>query len=222
MRLLAARRLLRGFGEQNPHVRQWLYGPIPRRSALFENLSCLALDLEMTGLDHQQHNMVSIGWVEIQRGAIQLSSATHLLIKAAGRVGQSATIHHIRDVDLQQGVTERQAMQQLLQASAGKVLVFHHAGVDMPFLNKAWKKYFGVPLLLPVVDTMRLEQQLYRRADKPVERGGLRLAACRQRYNLPAYSVHNALVDALATAELLLAIVQRKGEGGCQLRALLV
>jgi DNA polymerase-3 subunit epsilon len=40
----------------------------------------------------------------------------------------------------------------------------------------------------------------------------LRLAECRSRYNLPAYPAHNALMDALAAAELLLAQLDHKGK----------
>lgn len=42
-------------------------------------------------------------------------------------------------------------------------------------------------------------------ADTALVRGDLTLAGCRVRYGLPDYPAHNALVDALATAELLLA-----------------
>jgi len=38
--------------------------------------------------------------------------------------------------------------------------------------------------------------------------GSLRLTDCRSRYSLPAYHNHNALTDALATAELLIAQLQ--------------
>ncbi len=39
----------------------------------------------------------------------------------------------------------------------------------------------------------------------------LRLPNVRQRYHLPAYENHNALVDALATAELLQAQIVKQG-----------
>ena len=41
--------------------------------------------------------------------------------------------------------------------------------------------------------------------ETPIKSGDLRLQACRDRYNLPPYPAHNALIDALATAELLVA-----------------
>ncbi|MGL5147516.1 MAG: hypothetical protein ACRC7Q_08495, partial [Plesiomonas shigelloides] len=43
------------------------------------------------------------------------------------------------------------------------------------------------------------------KAHAVVQQGSLRLGACRQRYGLPVYSAHTAMVDALGCAELLLA-----------------
>ncbi len=51
-------------------------------------------------------------------------------------VGQSATIHVIRDSDLRAGLGAREVMDYLLQQAAGKVLVFHHAGLDLAYLNR--------------------------------------------------------------------------------------
>ena len=57
----------------------------------------------------------------------------------------------------------------------------------------------------PWLCTLRLEQQRLARREQPLQRGELTLATCRRRYQLPDYPAHNALWDALATAELLLA-----------------
>lgn len=191
-------------------MKVWLAEQLPAAKTAAVDVPYLVLDIEMTGLDAQQHQMISIGWVEVAANKVLLSSARHFLIQAQTDVGQSATIHQIRDVDLEQGISEKEALSQLLVASAGKVLVFHHAYLDRQFLNVALKNYFAVPLAAPIVDTLQLEKQHLMRSNNLIEQGALRLGACRQRYGLPAYHAHNALVDAVATAELLLAIIARK------------
>ena len=40
------------------------------------------------------------------------------------------------------------------------------------------------------------------------------MQACRDRYSLPALPAHNALLDALATAELLIAHATQRAAGG--------
>ena len=62
--------------------------------------------------------------------------------------------------------------------------------------------------LNPVIDTLTLARKWLARRNKEPEQGALRLYALRERYGLPRYNAHNALSDALATAELFLAQVE--------------
>jgi DNA polymerase-3 subunit epsilon len=96
-----------------------------------------------------------------------------------------------------------------LKVAAGKILVFHHAPLDMAYLNQASMELFSSPLLLPVMDTLAIEKKKLLRQQDHIKTGELRLAECRSRYNLPAYPAHNALMDALAAAELLLAQLEQ-------------
>ncbi len=54
-----------------------------------------------------------------------------------------------------------------------------------------------------------MELVMRKRRDQPVKQGDLQLGTLRSRYNLPRYTAHNALIDACATAELMLAIASR-------------
>ncbi len=173
----------------------------------------LVVDTETSGLNVNDSELLSVGWLVIARGRIQLRSAEHLLLKPRNSVGDSATIHTLRDCELDQGLTEAELLQRFLTAAAGRVLVFHHAPLDLAFLNGLCRKFYGAPLLLPVVDTLQLEKRSLERREQPIGPNMLRLASCCSRYNLPAFRAHNALTDALATAELLLAQISHKGEG---------
>ena len=82
----------------------------------------------------------------------------------------------------------------------------------MTYLNKASRELFASPMLLPVVDTMDIEKKRLLRTQDHIKPGELRLAECRSRYNLPAYPAHNALMDSLSAAELLLAQLDHKGK----------
>jgi DNA polymerase-3 subunit epsilon len=100
-----------------------------------------------------------------------------------------------------------------LAVAGGRVLVFHNAALDMAFLNRISRRQFNAPVLMPVVDTLLQEQQLLRRREVPIRPGDLRLQACRERYNLSQFPAHNALLDALATAELLVAMARHRSQG---------
>ncbi len=180
----------------------------------------LVVDAEMSSLQVAAGELLSVGWVVIAGGEIQLHSARHLLLKPEQGVGDSATVHHLRDCELEQGIELESLMQQFLQAAAGRALVFHHAPLDLAFLDRSSRRLYGAPLLLPVIDTLQLEKRRLQRSHAPLVPNSLRLASCRARYNLPDYPAHNALVDALATAELLLAQLAHKG-GAIRVGALL-
>jgi DNA polymerase-3 subunit epsilon len=56
---------------------------------------------------------------------------------------------------------------------------------------------------------MQIELDRRKRREIPVQQGDLQLNRLRSDYNLPRYTAHDALIDAVATAELLLAIAAR-------------
>ena len=66
---------------------------------------------------------------------------------------------------------------------------------------------------MPVVGTLLQEEALLRRHGRIIEPGALRLQDCRSRYNLLHFHDHNALLDALATAELLIAMAAHRSVG---------
>ncbi|MEP5569546.1 MAG: 3'-5' exonuclease [Halioglobus sp.] len=187
--------------------------PLPSTSSDWRKVSFVVADAEMSSLDASTGELLSVGWVVVENGSIALSTAEHHLIRAEHSVGQSATIHNLRDHDLMDAETREQVLSQFLKVAAGKVLVFHNASLDLAFLNKISRRYFNAPVLMPVVDTLLQEEALLRRGEKVIKSGELRLQACRSRYNLPHFHGHNALLDALATAELLLAMAQRRSAG---------
>ncbi|MCX2974569.1 hypothetical protein EYC87_13325 [Halieaceae bacterium IMCC8485] len=66
---------------------------------------------------------------------------------------------------------------------------------------------------MPVVGTLLQEEALLRRHGRIIEPGALHSQDCRSRYNLLHVHGHNALLDALATAELLIAMAAHRSVG---------
>ena len=173
------------------------------------NTPLISVDLELTGMDARQDQIISIGWTHLDRGRVSFASNRHVMINADQSVGHSAAIHELLDSDLAQGVSLEAGIQLLFEAASGRVWLFHHASLDVAFLQKACVSWAGVAPPFTVLDTMHMELAMRKRRDLPVHNGDLRLDKLRSSYNLPRYTAHNALVDACATAELLLAIAAR-------------
>jgi DNA polymerase III subunit epsilon len=189
----------------NSVMRSYLQSDFPSRGTDYRQVEYLAADLEMTGLNSSSDHILSIGFVPIVEQKVVVSGAKHIYINSDLGVGQSAVIHGIHDRDIEEATPLSEAMALLLEALQGKVLLLHCAQLDLAFLQQACKGIYDSSLLVSVVDTMALEDQRLHRMG--IERGSesVRLGDCRKRYNLPDYSAHNALIDAVATAELFLA-----------------
>ena len=174
-------------------------------------VNLLALDIEMTGLDPKKNQMVSIGIIPIINAQIQPKLAQYKLIKIQGSVGQSAVIHGVLDNDLKNALSIQEILLWLFKQCEDKALVAHHAPLDLQFLQRALlsTQIHSQPLL--AIDTLHIDKERQLRQHQVLETGSLRLNACRSRYNLPIYNAHNALTDALACAELLLAQLSQMG-----------
>ena len=171
------------------------------------NTPLIAADLELTGLDAGSNEIIAIGWTLIDEGRVRFASNRHLLVTAKQSVGASAAIHELVDSDVATGVELHEALAQLFEAARGRIWVFHHAGLDVAFLRKACRGWAGVSPPFVVLDTMQIELARRQRRDQPVHDGDLQLGRLRSQYHLPRYTAHDALIDAVATAELLLAMV---------------
>lgn len=172
------------------------------------NTPLISVDLEMTGLDATQNQIIAIGWTKLDHGRIRLATSHHLLINADHSVGHSAAIHELMDNDVARGVPLEFGLKTLFDAARGRLWLFHHAGLDVAFLRQACIRWLGVPVPFMVLDTLHMELELRKRKNLPVHHGDLQLGKLRSKYNLPGYTAHNALVDACATGEVLLAIAQ--------------
>lgn len=189
----------------------WHASDLPLKQK-WQHTPFLVVDLETSSLSVSDGEILSIGWVPIHQGRIRLQQAKHLFIQNAQSVGDSATIHQIRDCQLENGALLAKALDEFLLAAQGHVLVFHHKTLDLQFLNHACLNICHAKLYLPTIDTLALEKKHLDFIGRPIQKGDLTLSQSRLRYGLPLFPAHNALTDAIATAELLLAIIAHKGD----------
>jgi len=185
-------------------LREFLKTPAPSLSCKLVDLEFLVADLEMTGLDPKTDKILSIGTTLIKAKEIDHSNATHQLVfQDNADLTVSAPIHRIFNQDVAQGVPLEQALNEFLSQLSGRVLVLHHATLDKGFLDAALTDLYATGLVCRTIDTMQIERRRLKYQGREAHQ--INLASCRQRYRLPAYTAHNAAIDALATAELLLA-----------------
>ncbi|MES9830362.1 MAG: exonuclease domain-containing protein [Candidatus Thiodiazotropha sp.] len=205
-------------------LHDYLSTPLTSKTTQCEQLSIVSLDLETTGLDPNKDKILSFGLVEMRHMTIKLETARHQLITIDEEIPEeSAVIHQITDDQAATGVSIQDALRELLQHMAGKVMLVHYSAIEQKFISAACEKLFGAPFVIPIIDTLVLAQRIFEHRNHTIQPGDLRLFNLRPRYNLPNYKAHNALSDAVATAELFLAMASEMvpQPSQCQLKRFL-
>jgi DNA polymerase-3 subunit epsilon len=185
--------------------------PVP--AIAFSRTDFLVVDVETTGLNPRRDHVLELGWVPVTRGEVVLDGARGTLVRppAGAVVGESAVLHGITDDDLAAAPGLVDLVPELRAALQGRVLVAHHAPIEIGFLDRVFRDWQADQAPLHVVDTMTLQRRLLVRGHGEPPPGALRLDAARRRFALPRYAAHHAATDAIATAELLLAQVAELG-----------
>ena len=195
-------------------LRDYLATPFPDPATDYRSVEFVALDLETTGLDPANDEILSIGLVALKAGRIDLGTAAHHLVSPERAIPErSATIHQITDDRAAQGDALADVLPQLLYRLAGRVLLGHHVRIEREFLDAACRRLYRMPFIVPVADTQALIRRWLERRNQPFSGPDMRLHALRERYRLPRYKAHNALTDAVATAELFCAFVAKRDLG---------
>ncbi len=177
-------------------------GPeVPWRAAGF----CV-IDLETTGLDPAVDEIVSFAALQIANGRLRLSDARYVLVRPQRMPeARSIRIHGLRSSDLVEAPPLSAALDVLLEALAGKVLVAHVAEIERGFLAAALQLQ-GLRLVNPVVDTAALAAELFRRRRRQLPDPPA-LSPLARELGLPVHRPHHADGDALTTAQVFLALV---------------
>ena len=177
-----------------------------------------ALDLETGGLDPRHDPIIAVGMVPVRSGVIRLGESFSTLIRPdPGRPirPESVRAHQLLAGDLRKSPPLHAVLLEVGRRLADGVLLVHNQGIDLAFLKEGHART-GVPWKKPrVVDTVDLivKAATRRRFFQPgqEEMPSLNLSEARRAQGLPDYQAHDALIDAVATAELFLVLRQATG-----------
>jgi DNA polymerase-3 subunit epsilon len=191
--------------------------PFPRPDTPWREAAFSVVDLELTGLDPSVDEICSFAAVTVAEGRIRLDDARYGIVRPR-RMPDADTIrvHGLRESDLADAPGLDQAIDTLLEALTGRVLIAHVASVETGFLSAALGNR-GIRLRNPVVDTANLAVELHRLRRVPSPSGdgdapaklavsSPGLSEVAQSLGLPAHRPHHADGDALTTAQVFLAL----------------
>jgi DNA polymerase-3 subunit epsilon len=190
----------------NDLFKQYLLAGLPKLNQTVSKTKFLVIDFETTGLNSQKDHIISVGYTEIKDNKIQLGASEHFIVKTDTILtSENVSIHQLTDDVVHQGLSINKIMQHLLKIISGKVLVAHYKNIEYNFLQQISQSLYCAKLPMIMLDTLMIEKRKLEKTQQPIVANQLRLFNLRETYNLPRYHAHNAMEDAIATAELFLA-----------------
>ncbi|HEY2772001.1 MAG TPA: exonuclease domain-containing protein [Solirubrobacteraceae bacterium] len=178
---------------------------LPGRRTRWRAARWCALDFELTGLDPKADEIISFGAIPIEDGRVRLREAISGLVRPEREIGEaSIRVHGIRASEVARAPVLAEALPPLLDTLAGRVIVAHTAFVERRFLSRALRAR-GLKLRGPIVDTEALGRLWLQDRERHSPRS-VPLALLAGALGLPAERPHQALGDALTTAQVFIAL----------------
>lgn len=161
---------------------------------------CVVVDVETTGLNLMQDRLISIGAVAVVDGKIALGDSFYVVLQQRAASDKSnILLHGIGKAEQLDGEPPAEALLAFLDYLGKDPLVAFHVTFDETMIRRAMRDYLGFSFRHPWLDLAYVMPGLnpplarrYRALDDWVGHFGIRIDAR-----------HNALADALATAQLL-------------------
>jgi DNA polymerase-3 subunit epsilon len=181
------------------------------RSPPWDTAVYWSLDLETGGLDATRDPILAVGMVPVRGGRARRREAYRTLgrpTEGSHITPASVQAHQLVWRDLQEAPPLDEVLPEIDRRVREGILLVHHAAIDVAFLRREFRRA-GLAWPKPaVVDTMRLLLAKARLAypDLSGDQVALNLSLARAEYGLPDYQAHDPLTDAVATAELFLAL----------------
>ena len=195
-------------------LRRQLGAPLPERRARlfhscrsFDPASLLAtpvnqariiiLDTETTGLQpYAGDALVEIAMLEY-RGLECTGQELCSLIHPGRHIPTASTvIHGLKDMDVVDAPSLERILDDILEFLDGALIVGHHVGFDLRFLNRAALRHVHCRLPYPALNTMTLFQAWSGR------RGVFGLDEVARACGVPVHERHNARADAVVCGEI--------------------
>lgn len=173
----------------------------------------VVVDCETSGLDPKRDRLLSVGAVAVRGRRIALADAYGAVIaQARPSAPENIVIHGIGGEAQRSGRPAGEALRELSEFATGGTPVAFHAPFDAEILRRACKAAGAPTLPRRWLDLARLAPALF--AGRQPGRGTLEdwLA----RFGIAPQARHDALGDAFATAQLLLALLEEAARQGLE------
>jgi len=180
--------------------------PAPLSEDALRSQRWVVVDLETSGLNLNRDQVLSIGAVVIEDGAVDFSQLfERTLQRPETKLSPSVLIHGLGPSAIAAGSDPVEALLDFMEYVGDSPLLAFHAPFDQHMLSRALKDSLGYRLTHPFLDVADIAPLLCPEA--PIREAGL--DDWIKHFHLEVGERHHASADALATAELMLILFSR-------------
>lgn len=180
--------------------------PAPLSEGALRSQRWVVVDLETSGLNLNRDQVLSIGAVVIEDGAVDFSQLfERTLQRPETKLSPSVLIHGLGPSAIAAGSDPVEALLDFMEYVGDSPLLAFHAPFDQHMLSRALKDSLGYRLTHPFLDVADIAPLLCPEA--PIREAGL--DDWIKHFHLEVGERHHASADALATAELMLILFSR-------------
>jgi DNA polymerase-3 subunit epsilon len=187
---------------QATRLRNWQALPKSQIQHSFEAARLVVLDVETTGLNLVKDKLIAIGAIAVVLGKVDLSDSFEVVLQQNQASSKSnILIHGIGGSAQTSGKLPADALLDFLEYVGGSPLVAFHVTFDQTMLCRALRQFLGVSFKSHWLDLAYVAPGLHPEKRLHALDDWLNL------FNIQAEARHNALADAVSTAQLLMILI---------------
>lgn len=177
----------------------------------YDEARFVVLDVEASGLNMAKDRLLAIGAVGVCRGVIHPEDSFEVVLQQrAVSAADNILIHGISGQQQREGENPAAALLAFLEYVGASPLVAYHAEFDQAMLRRALREVLGINFEPPWLDLAWLMPELF----AEIKDGETPLDTWLTAFDIPVILRHNALADAVATAQLLQMLLPRAAQRG--------
>ena len=185
--------------QQQQRLNAWQALPHAVLHKPFSSTRCVVVDVETSGLNLLQDRLISIGAVAVVNGHIALGDSFAVVLQQPDASGKdNILLHGISGAAQTGGVPAADALLAFLDYLGKDALIAFHVTFDQTMIRRALRQYLGLTFNHPWLDMAYVMPALY-----PALAANFRaLDDWLAHFAIRNDAQHNALADALVTAQL--------------------
>lgn len=190
--------------QQAERLASWRVLPEVERTAAFDHTRFVVVDVETTGLNLLTDTLISIGAVAVVNGRIALGDSFSVVLQQReSSRKENILIHGISGSAQREGALPADALLAFLEFLGKSPLVAFHVAFDETMIRRALGQYLGISFKRTWLDLAYVLPALW----PELMRSHRALDDWVSHFDIRIDDRHNAVADALATAELLLVAI---------------